>query len=251
MSTCEPTDLLARQMTLEAESHTYRLLRSPETEFQSCTQFVGQFFEPFVGKTVAQKLIANIPRYRDRSIESLLAEWKQAADQGTFVHAEIEKAILTGEASGDRRATAALHWLQHALPAEEYEYFVERIVFSESIGIAGTIDLLARHRVNGEWTLVDWKTNKRINDRAYNGKCGVLGPATKFEDCHTVKYGLQLSLYRHILETQYAIEPSKQMIVHLSYDKKESAPQATARPIPLDYKKPQLLEMLRFASTAM
>jgi ATP-dependent exoDNAse (exonuclease V) beta subunit len=250
MSTCEPTDLLAEEMTLEEETHTYRLLRSPETEFQSCTEFVGQFFEPFVGETVAAKLVHTIPRYKDRTIESLLAEWKQAADQGTLVHAQIEEALLSGNAPLDRRALKALAWLEGHLPRNEYEYFVERIVFSESLGIAGTIDLLARHRISGEWTLVDWKTNKRINHTAYNGKCGILGPAKQLEDCHTVKYGLQLTLYRYILETQYSITPRKQMIVHLGYDQKESVPQATARPIPLDYLKPQLLELLRFTSTA-
>jgi hypothetical protein len=240
MQPSPPTELLAEEMTLDRETHTYRLRRSPETSFQSCTQFVGQFFEPFIGEEVAERLVATSPRYRDRTVASLLTEWQQAADEGTRIHAEIEQAIETGETPPTPRAREALRWLEDQLPRTRFEYFVERIVFSQPLGIAGTIDLLARDRSSGEWVLIDWKTNKKITRRSYAGKCGILGPATELEDSHVVKYGMQLSLYRYLLETHYAIVPRQQMIVHLGRQMIES--------IPLPYAKPQLQQMLAYVA---
>ena len=64
--------------------------------FTSVTTFVEQFFEGFNAVKVAKKLIRKYHRYKNRTVESLVEEWKGSAEYGTKVHQEIEKWILDG-----------------------------------------------------------------------------------------------------------------------------------------------------------
>ncbi len=224
------------EITLEPLTHTYRLARRPELEFTSCTQFVGSFFEPFEDRRIAERLVRSSPRYRGRTVEQILAEWKRAGDEGTRIHEEIECALTDGTPPATDRSRRALDWLEATFSTERWEYFPERIVYSEALGLAGTTDLLLRHRRNAAWVVLDWKTNRAITRNGYAGKRGIRGPARALDDCHLVKYGLQLSLYGYLLETCYGIEPRRLAMVHLAPGGPE--------PIPVDNARRKILELL-------
>ncbi len=228
-----------QDIALEVETHTYRLASNPKMTFTSCTEFVESFFEPFDAQAVAERLVATNAKYRDYTVESLLAEWKQAADDGTRVHSEMEEGILTNKFPQTRKGKQGFEWLAANLSSKRYDLFPEVIVYSEQLGLAGTIDLLARDKTTGIYLLVDWKTNKRINRKPFGNKRGVKGPAVDLDDCHTVKYGLQLSLYHYILETEYGIDPTRQAIVHLS--------DWEVNPIRCPYVKDKVQELLEYS----
>lgn len=230
---------MAKDIVLEAETHTYRLLENPDQTFTSCTQFVESFFEPFDAEAVASKLVATHPRYRQYTLEELLAEWRKSAEDGTRVHAEIENGILTNKIPQSRKGQQAFEWIARYLSSRRYDLHPEVIVYSERLGLAGTIDLLAHDRTTDVWLLVDWKTNKRITREPYGNKRGIRGPATGLGDCHKVKYGLQLSLYSYILETEYGISPHKQAIVHLA--------DWEVTPIRCAYEKQTVIDLLSYA----
>jgi len=75
----------------------------------------------------------------------------------------------------------------------------ELIVHDEELGLAGTIDLVVE--TPDGLVLIDWKTNKKITTKGYNNK-KALEPIEDLDDCHLVKYSLQLSLYAYMLERQ-------------------------------------------------
>jgi hypothetical protein len=225
-------------MKLDAESHTYRLAGRPGLEFVSCTEFIDRFFGPFRAREIANRLVEQSPKYRGRTVQSILDEWQQAAADGSRAHAEIEQALTSDRQPRSARAGHALTWLGEALPASHYEYLPERIVYSERLGLAGTVDLIARDRATGNSVLVDWKTNKKITREPFGGKQGIRGPARQLDDCHVVRYGLQLSLYHYLLETEYGIDPGKQLLVHLG--------RWGAEPIPCAYSRDTIEAMLEF-----
>jgi len=231
-------DIDAREMALDETTHTYRLSREPGLEFVSCTEFIGRFFESFDGPEIAARLVASSPRYRGRTVQSILDEWQQAADDGSRVHAEIEQSLTSERDALSDRASHAVAWLKEALPAARYDYLPERIVYSEELRIAGTVDLVARERDSGDCVLVDWKTNKKITREPFRGKRGIRGPARQLDDCHVVRYGLQLSLYHYLLETEYGIDPGKQLLVHLG--------PWGAEPIACAYARETVAELLEF-----
>lgn len=231
-------DIRSSEVVLERETHTYRLSGRPDLDFVSCTEFIDRFFEPFHAEEIAARLVQSSPRYRGMSVTAVLGEWQQAADDGSRVHHEIERALSHGECPRSSRALAALDWLEQALPRALHEYLPERIIYSEALGIAGTADLIAREHETGACVLLDWKTNKKITRRPYAGKQGIRGPARQLDDCHVVRYGLQLSLYHYILETEYGIDPRRQLLVHLGG--------SGVDPIPCDYARDAILEMIEF-----
>ncbi len=225
---------------LEAETHTYRLTNQPNKTLQSCTAFIGQFFPKFDQQATAEKLV-NTPKYQHQTVDEILATWQQSADFGTQVHEEIERAILATadqtplQTPADTReseiptpeieteqAQYALNWIARYLPKSRYIIQPELMIFSEPLGLAGTIDLLAFDTQTDRYIIVDWKTNKTIRKQSYQGATGNHPASAHLMDCNYIKYSLQLSLYRYLLETTYGLNVHKQGLVHLQPEGFES-----------------------------
>jgi len=93
---------------------------------------------------------------------------QQAASIGTAMHAGIEWALRTqrGEDAGpeprlpDAAAWAVESWKDWAKSVALEPVAIERTVYCEVCGYAGTLDLYAR--VRGVLTVLDWKSGKRL-----------------------------------------------------------------------------------------
>ncbi len=97
---------------------------------------------------------------------------------------------------------------------------VEKIVFNPFLPhpIAGTIDLLARSRKNGDILILDWKTNKSIDLENRWDKYG-LDPIKHVPDTALGHYECQLSLYQYLLVLGKYFPPEtkfKRAIIHLT-----------------------------------
>ena len=93
---------------------------------------------------------------------------------------------------------------------------VEIIIYSEELKLAGTLDILIRLKDSDEYIIIDWKTNKKIDTRSFNGKTGTHPITSNIEDCKYNVYGFQLSLYRYILEKYYGLKVKQQIIAHVN-----------------------------------
>ena len=96
--------ILDNKITLDRGTHRYSLLDNPDIVFTSVTTFLDYFFEGFDGEKVAKKLIANVPKYKGRTVESLLEEWDESARYGTMVHDEIENWIKNSVEPNDQKS---------------------------------------------------------------------------------------------------------------------------------------------------
>ncbi len=208
-------ELFNNNITLEKESHRYSLSSEPDLEFTSVTSFVGGFFEEFEANRIATNLVATNPKYRDRSVDSLIAEWDNSANHGTLVHKEIEECIKSGLQPTELKAKMGYKWLQRYLMKSDFDVYPEVIVYSKELKIAGTIDLLVRDRKTDFYNIIDWKTSKRIDTSSYKGKTGIKLVTENILDCNFNHYSLQLSLYRYILEKYYDIKLLDQLIAHI------------------------------------
>jgi len=207
--------LFKNDINLDRDNHIYKLDKSPNLDFTSVTTFIGEFFEEFDAKKIATKLVNNNIKYMHLTIDELLAQWKKLADYGTIVHEELENFILEGKAVYEPKSIQGIKWLKKYQIKSNFEIYSEVVVYSEELKIAGTIDLLLFDKNTGMYNIMDWKTSKRIDSKAFRNKKGNHPVTSNLDDCNFNHYALQLSLYRYILETCYNLNVSEHMVVHL------------------------------------
>ena len=67
-----------------------------------------------------------------------------------------------------------------------------------------------------EYTIVDWKTSRKIDTKGFKNKKGTHSITKELQDCNFVHYSFQLSFYRYLLEEYYGLKISNQIIAHIS-----------------------------------
>tara|TARA_B100000427_G_scaffold226150_1_gene189700 strand:- start:99 stop:824 length:726 start_codon:yes stop_codon:yes gene_type:complete len=215
----EPIIKRQNLISLDEVSHTYTLKNS-EIKFNSVTEFIGGFFQPFDEQEVAKKL-TQLNKYKGQSINDILNEWEQRRNRGTIVHREIEDFIIERNANGKRdslynldlKTQQAIKFLNKCNIYKNNLIFPEVRVFSEELRLAGTIDLIIYNKPKNEISIIDWKTNVEIKKRGYRN--GTKSATKNIEDCSFNKYELQLSMYRYILENFYKARVAGTYILHL------------------------------------
>jgi len=203
-------------ISLEPENHRYILKDDPDFKFLSSTRFVHGFFEPFDREAIATKLVG-LPKYAGFTKEDLFNEWTLSATIGTKIHEELEIYVRDSTPPGHKKSIVGVEWLTSNIP-DSCKLYPEVSIYSKEIGMAGTIDLLVHNTDNDKYTIIDWKTNKKIHKRAYKGKTGTKSATMDMEDCNFNHYTLQLSLYGYILETYYNLDIKNLYLVHLKED---------------------------------
>lgn len=85
---------------------------------------------------------------------------------------------------------------------------VEQVVACPSLGIAGTIDVVARNRRNGNILIGDWKTSGSVASDFRFGKfeSGSLGCLRHLPNSKVYRYALQIAIYGEILRREKYFE---------------------------------------------
>jgi hypothetical protein len=175
---------------------------------------VEYFFEKFDRIGIANKLTSSHINYIDMTPQELVAQWDAAAEFGTKIHKEIDEFIKKGTFPISDESKQAIEYLQQNFNLDE-NINSEVIIYSERIGIAGTVDLIVKNGKDGSIDIYDWKTSKRIDKTSYNNKMGLTPVTQNIMDCNYYHYSLQLSLYAHILEKEYGYKVNSLTILHL------------------------------------
>ena len=210
--------LFTNNISLDHGTHTYQLLDDPEFRFASVTEFIHEFFRKFDQEKTAKKLISEHPKYIDRTVDDVIKEWRKGAERGTIVHNELELFIKEGIEPKNELANVGARWLKTKQENPDNTFYSEVIVYSKELGVAGTIDVLVYNKKQDTYHLVDWKTNKRINQKPFGNKKGILNATQHLDDCNFIHYSLQLSFYRYILKNCYKLKVGSQTLFHLRAD---------------------------------
>jgi hypothetical protein len=211
-----------KEIKFYAKTHKYK---KDKKVYKSVTQLIDTLFEPFEAKSVAKKL-SKIPKYKKdkKGIRAILKEWKEKAEHGTRVHNAIEVCLKTtkiplGLSKEDRekllqaRIFIANYW--DSTKNKTSIFLPEQLIYSDTYNLAGTIDLIIYNYKTKDLYIIDWKTNDKITDKAYNNKKGIKESTKDIDDCKLNKYSIQLNIYAHILHKDYGIKPTKLSIIHL------------------------------------
>lgn len=185
-------------ISFNEESHTYR---KNNEDFISVTSLLHHYSQPFDSDKIASKTAKS----RGVTKESLLKEWKEKGDtsakKGKYIHKIIEdylsnkKEINTNLYSIE--INQFINFYNQFLYNKEIVY-LEKVLYNEEYKIAGTIDCLAYDKEQNILYYIDWKTNEKFT---FSNKYQKLKkPLDKYEQSNKEVYGLQLSLYRYIVE---------------------------------------------------
>jgi hypothetical protein len=88
-------------------------------------------------------------------------------------------------------------------------------MFSKTLNLAGTADLLLQDTQTGDIILGDWKTNKKF--KSYGGYNKLGWPLLSIYENHLTKYSIQLTLYKMMLK-ENGINTDKAIIIHIAED---------------------------------
>lgn len=236
--------------------HTY-IDTSNNKKLISVTQVLGKIKEPFdEGKWLKIKA-----KERGITEEELKREWwvagKIGTTRGTLLHKYMEDTFSRKEYP---KNYGNLEHILTIIPLIEYiksvdsikemaDKFVkdhpnlipiksEVVIGSSEIGIAGMFDQLMYDENNDSYIIIDYKTDKDI--KYSNRWSNLKEPLSKLEDCQYVKYSLQLSLYKYIIEKYTKIKISELKIIWFN-SKNESY-----KIIPIEFLEDEILELIKY-----
>lgn len=223
------------RITFQEEGHIYLL--DGERQLTPVSSVYGRYFTPFDSNKWAERKAQTMPITAAQLKEQWKCNGMLASFAGTHLHKQIED-YLNGE---EHMAPLCrftydgefIHEDKIIAIDKEIEYFhrfvkdidftpfrTEWRVFDEELGIAGTIDLIAR-RTDGTFEFYDWKRSRSLIDQDGNvckhnkfDMHGING-LEHIPDCSYAHYALQQNLYKHIVEKCYGLKISAMHLVVL------------------------------------
>lgn len=208
------------------DDHKYRsIINDIEIVYTSGTQFLGRFYPQF---DPTGEIIKRCAQKRGITVEQLQTEWdekgKESCRLGTRTHETIEDVLLNHEFRNIAENESENRRFKNAISMGRKLYDrldilgVEKIVFSSSLKLAGTIDLFARSKKTNNYVIIDHKTNKSIaneNENVYNKFC--LDPISSIPDTNFYHYALQLNLYEYLLKYENYVSKNSKFDLFLNH----------------------------------
>ena len=207
------------------DTHKYiSYINGQQIDYVSGTQFLHKFFPPFdPNDEIARRCAAK----EGVTVEEIKEKWtkagKEASALGTRVHECCEDIELGRKDLRNTPQNAKEEKMfKNAVTMAKRFYNqldilgVEKIVFSPSLRIAGTIDLLARSRKDGTYILGDHKTNKSIDMEDKWNKFA-LKPIEHLHNINFNLYSLQLNLYQYLLKHEGYVSKDSKFIMFLNH----------------------------------
>ena len=122
---------------------------------------------------------------------------KWASEHGSRFHELMEKTLKEGIQTlsfGEEFSFVYPHFVKNVFPKITEVKFVEQRMFSDTLRVAGTADLVAKF--NGKWSIIDWKTS--THDKSPQS---------------VMSYWCQLASYAVMVEELYGIHIEQLVLV--------------------------------------
>ncbi|WP_433894899.1 hypothetical protein [Sphingobacterium mizutaii] len=202
------------------EAHIYTIDNTP---VPSASTIISKFFPEFDSVYWANRKAPELGMTPDEVELMWRNKGEAAANEGTFLHEQIEKYYLKEE----YEKTEEFHLFESFVSENNHisPYRTEWRIFDEHHHVAGTIDLISKNG-NG-YEMYDWKRSKKVVN-SYTGEPiknnqwqrGV-GKLADIDDTSYNRYCLQQSLYKYILEKNYGLKVSNMYLIVLypEYDR--------------------------------
>lgn len=196
-----------KELQFDAQKHSYEVRGKPLTS-------VSKTIHKYVEKVDFDKIAGFIAKKRGITKVEVLAEWNAkkiaSCQQGTLVHTFGENYFKGKEPTNGFEEAIVKFW--DNIPDYIEPFLFELQMFSETLGIAGTSDIILFNRKTGKFIIADYKTNEDLF-KNYKGKT-LLKPFNNLLDSPYNKYQLQLSMYQLLFE-QCGFEVESRRIIWL------------------------------------
>lgn len=202
------------------KNHQFTIIETGQ-KLSSVSKVGNHFFPKFNAKKVAamcQKKLEYSGMLPDDIVNLWSREGDLSREEGTCVHDMITAYIHdTGMAEPiSMRCVRMFKCAVEIIVAYRKNYNIigsEVLVFSESLGIAGFIDLLLQR--NSDFLIIDFKTNKEMkkDNRYEKGD----KPLQKLDSCNLNQYMVQCNLLKKIFlhEGYYNASSCRPLLIHL------------------------------------
>lgn len=199
-------------INFDAENHKYTLGKKELISASTLVKKYAPEFDP------DGTILARCAEKRGISVEELRKEWDDnrddAGDYGTRFHAEAEHWIDTKKV---RKSEFSDIVKQLKKVKFRGDLRSETVIYSEELGIAGTVDCLDIY--GDEIDIYDYKTNKKLKKSAFfsreTGYSKMLYPVSHLMDCNFIHYSLQQEIYGLILE-QYGYWINEKILLYVN-----------------------------------
>lgn len=198
----------------------------------STTGLIGQYKQKFDSDTISQ-MVAN---KRGISQQEVLEEWRienlHSTIKGSFIH-EFAQSLWEGkeykfdysnipkEIDLDRLKSDIEKLIPQAINFyNDYKDMYELIgceiyLGDEDFDECGATDQMMLNKYTGGITIIDYKTNKKIEYESYKHK-KMLVPLHKFDDCNYIHYSFQLGDYKFKFEKNTNLKVDETFIVYFN-----------------------------------
>lgn len=221
-----------KELSFDPNEHIY--LYGGNIQLKAVSNVISEFFTPFDSIRMSERTSNRTGVEQCELLEDWDSKGLESREVGTFLHAQIEawfcgKTIATitnfvynGEYIHiDKKVSiqTELSYFKSFLEENKLTPFrTEWHICDVNLGIAGTIDLLAK---NGScYDIYDWKRSRKASPTETIWQFGING-LEHIPDISYYHYALQQNLYRYILENNYGISISNMYIVvfHAQFDR--------------------------------
>ena len=196
-----------KELQFDAQKHSYEVRGKPLTS-------VSKTIHKYVEKVDFDKIAGFIAKKRGITKAEVLAEWNAkkvaSCQQGTSAHTFGENYNGIQKPTNGFEEAIVKFW--DNIPDYIEPFLFELQMFSETLGIAGTSDIILFNKKTGKFIIADYKTNEDLF-KNYKGKT-LLEPFNNLLDSPYNKYQLQLSMYQLLFE-QCGFEVESRRIIWL------------------------------------
>jgi hypothetical protein len=201
------------ELSFDKEKHIYN---TGEIQLKSVSNVIKKYHKNINFKQVA----FFVAKSRGITVEEVLTEWEEtknnACKQGTLVHtfSELYTSNFDKVIANNGYEQAVINFWD-LLPTNLVPFLFELQMYSKSLGIGGTADIILYNTNTGKFVIADYKTNKDIY-KNYN-KTKLLTPFNNLLDNPLNKYKIQLSLYQILFE-QCGFQVENRFLIWLKED---------------------------------
>jgi ATP-dependent exoDNAse (exonuclease V) beta subunit len=148
----------------------------------------------------------------------------EAAEKGTFIHAQIENFLKGNEFDADSKEFGFFNdfYINEVQKRHLIFFDAEKKIFSNRYNVAGTIDCLFKKKDRDEYVMLDWKRSKKL---VIDGRPRIFGygnaasELSHLDNSSYYRYCLQQNIYKIIAESEFSIKISsmKLVVLHENY----------------------------------
>lgn len=196
----------SRRLRFEPEKHKYFL---DSFELKSVTTHIDTYRQEFQTHKIANNLCKKhnekyslVGKHNQRKPEYYVELWKAkrdlACNRGTMIHLYAESYPYFDKV--DIKEHEYIHNFFNDIPDDIIYIGSELRLYSTSLKLGGTIDLLLYNTKTNKFIISDWKSNEDINKKE-NGY--FLKPFDGIKNTKLNSYMLQLNYYKYCFEEMF------------------------------------------------